>query len=249
MLLSCQESFTKFAAFEDKRSPSALRVRAIICEQNKGLARKVAHRMAAQCNVPFEDLEQEALIGLLRSIDRFNPHAGVAFSSFAVPYIRGGILHYLRDYSTIVKISRRWREGTASVKKDWQVMQSEGSNITIDEVAQLRGIPRELWEEQKRATSKQHIKDIDKYQDRLIAESAEEEPIDLDMIHERLGRLDNPYRSCIAEHFIGQLSAQKIADRRNKEFKVSGSQYRVNEAQVMALIQQGIKKMREADHG
>jgi len=249
MLLSCQESFTKFATFEDKRSPDALRVRAIIFEQNQGLGRKIAHRMKLQCCIPYEDLEQEAFIGLLRAIDRFDLKTGVAFSSFAVPCIRGEILHYLRDYGKQIKVPRRWQEEAASVKKDWRMMHSEGSNMTIDEVAQLRGIPRDRWEEEKKAVSKQQIKDIDDHQDHLIVESAEEEPIDLDMIHERLGRLDNPYRSCIAEHFIGQLSAQKIADLRNREFKVSGSQYRVNETQVMTLIQQGIKKMREVEHG
>ncbi|MGB2925820.1 MAG: sigma-70 family RNA polymerase sigma factor, partial [Limnothrix sp.] len=45
--------------------------------------------------------------GLLRAIERFTPERGNAFSSFASPYIRGEIQHYLRDKSSTVRIPRR----------------------------------------------------------------------------------------------------------------------------------------------
>ncbi len=205
--------------------------------------------MRGVCCIPYEDLEQEASIGLLKAIDRFDPYAGAAFSSFAVPYIKGVILHYLRDHGKQIKVPRRWQEEVASVRADTRRLIAEGLTITIDEVAELRGIPIDRWEQEKKAVSKQHIKDIDDYQDHLITEVDEPEMLDIEFIHDRLGRLDNPYRTCIAEHFIGELSAQKIADRRNKEFKSSGSHYRVSDRQVMTLIRQGIKQMREVNCG
>ncbi|MFQ4142504.1 RNA polymerase sigma factor SigF [Chlorogloeopsis sp. ULAP02] len=75
-----------------------------------GLVRKMAHKFSHQCNEPYEDLEQIGYFGLIRAIERFDPSQGYAFSSFAVPYIRGEMLHFLRDRSTLLKIPRRWQE-------------------------------------------------------------------------------------------------------------------------------------------
>lgn len=75
-----------------------------------GLVRKMAHHFSPQCTEPYEDLEQIGYFGLIRAIERFDPNQGYAFSSFAVPYIRGEILHFLRDHSNLVKIPRRWQE-------------------------------------------------------------------------------------------------------------------------------------------
>ncbi len=77
---------------------------------NAGLVRQVAHRLSRQCVETYQDLEQIGYLGLIRAIERFNPYQGCAFSSFAIPYIRGEILHFLRDRSCAVKIPRRWQE-------------------------------------------------------------------------------------------------------------------------------------------
>jgi len=53
-----------------------------------------------------KDIRQVALTGLIIAVNRFNPEAGIKFSTFAFHYIRGEILHFLRD-SKLVK-SPRW---------------------------------------------------------------------------------------------------------------------------------------------
>ena len=82
-------------------------VRNRIVNLNIGLVRKEAHHWTKQCNESFDDLLQVGSIGLLRAIERFTLERGNAFSSFASPYIRGEIQHYLRDRSTTVRIPRR----------------------------------------------------------------------------------------------------------------------------------------------
>jgi RNA polymerase sigma-B factor len=94
---------------EYKQSPSVA-IRNQLVRLNAGLVRKIAHRVSHQCSEPYEDLEQIGYIGLIRAIERFNPSQGCAFSSFAVPYIRGEMLHFLRDRGTAVKIPRRWQD-------------------------------------------------------------------------------------------------------------------------------------------
>jgi RNA polymerase sigma-B factor len=89
----------------------------------------MAHKFSHQCNEPYEDLEQIGYFGLIRAIERFDPSQGYAFSSFAVPYIRGEMLHFLRDRSTLLKIPRRWQE-----------LYNEGQKVR-KELAEILGRP------------------------------------------------------------------------------------------------------------
>ena len=91
------------------QSPS-IPLRNKLVEFHTGLVRKMAHHFSHQCAEPYEDLEQIGYLGLIRAIERFSPNQGYAFSSFAVPYIRGEILHFLRDHSGIIKIPRCWQD-------------------------------------------------------------------------------------------------------------------------------------------
>jgi len=85
-------------------------IRNKIMELNFGLVKKEAYHWVNQCNESYEDLLQVGSIGLIRAIERFNVEKGNAFSSFAIPYIRGEIQHYLRDKSCTLRIPRRWLE-------------------------------------------------------------------------------------------------------------------------------------------
>lgn len=77
-----------------------------IVADNINLVRKIAHQVRKCCNEPFEDLEQQGCIGLLKAIERFDQNKGVKFSCFAVPYIRGEMWRYLRDKSSSISIPR-----------------------------------------------------------------------------------------------------------------------------------------------
>lgn len=45
----------------------------------------------------LHDLVQEGFIGLSKALKRFDPNRGVKFSTFTVPYVKGEMLHFLRD--------------------------------------------------------------------------------------------------------------------------------------------------------
>jgi RNA polymerase sigma-B factor len=80
-----------------------------LVNMNLGLVRKEAHRWISYSTETYEDLVQVGSIGLIRAIERFDISKGHAFSSFAMPYIRGEIQHYLRDKSPQLRIPRRWQ--------------------------------------------------------------------------------------------------------------------------------------------
>lgn len=100
-----RESATLLRAYQ--QSPSAS-IRNQLVTLNLGLVRKEAYFWSHQCTESYEDLVQVGSIGLIRAIERFDLSKGSAFSSFAVPYIRGEIQHYLRDKGVMVRIPRRW---------------------------------------------------------------------------------------------------------------------------------------------
>jgi RNA polymerase sigma-B factor len=73
----------------------------------------LARRLAAPYRndrEPREDLLQVATIGLIAAIERFDPSRGTAFTSFAVPTIRGELRRHLRDHSWSVHVPRGMRE-------------------------------------------------------------------------------------------------------------------------------------------
>jgi len=65
-----------------------------LINSNLGLAIFIAKKYINK-NIPFEDLIQEANIGLIEAIDRFDETLGNKFSSYAVWWIKRYILHYI----------------------------------------------------------------------------------------------------------------------------------------------------------
>ncbi|BAS55365.1 sigma factor SigF [Leptolyngbya boryana NIES-2135] len=67
-----------------------------IAEQNLNLVRKIASRFSSEAET-FDDFVSIGTIGLMKAVERFDESKGFAFSTFAVPYIKGEILHYIRS--------------------------------------------------------------------------------------------------------------------------------------------------------
>lgn len=133
------------------QNPS-IKLRNQLVEIHQGLVRKIAYKFSCKCDEPYEDLEQTGYFGLIRAIERFNPHQGYAFSSFAVPYIRGEILHFLRDRSTLLKIPRRWQElynHGQNIRKE--LVLSLGRPVKDTEIAAYLNVPVHEWQECKLA--------------------------------------------------------------------------------------------------
>lgn len=133
------------------QNPS-IKLRNQLVQLNTGLVRKMAHKFSHQCNEPYEDLEQIGYFGLIRAIERFDPTQGYAFSSFAVPYIRGEMLHFLRDRSSLLKIPRRWQElynEGQKIRKELAV--SLGRPPKDSEIATILKVSVQEWQETKLA--------------------------------------------------------------------------------------------------
>ena len=71
----------------------------------RGLAKR--HQTAG---VPFEDLVQVANVGLISAVDRFDPGRDIAFSTYAVPVIRGELKRELDRSGWAVRTPRQLRQ-------------------------------------------------------------------------------------------------------------------------------------------
>lgn len=127
-------------------------VRNQIMEINFGLVKKEAYHWMNQCNESYEDLLQVGSIGLIRAIERFNVEKGNAFSSFAIPYIRGEIQHYLRDKSCTLRIPRRWLElRQQSIAFIHNFREKYNRQPTNSEIAQYLEVSIKEWQDIKLA--------------------------------------------------------------------------------------------------
>ena len=85
--------------------------------QHLGLAHCAARRQQQRGPEEFDDLLQESRVGLIRGIDRLDPHRRVKPSSYLLSRSTGQILHYRRDRSRMIRIPWRLRDLYAAEMK------------------------------------------------------------------------------------------------------------------------------------
>lgn len=92
----------------------------------------------------MDDLFQIGCIGLMKSVDNFDPTLDVKFSTYAVPMIVGEIRRYLRDTGSSIRISRSLRDTAykAIVAKE-TLSRRHCSEPTLEEISKESGIPAE----------------------------------------------------------------------------------------------------------
>ncbi|AHJ27763.1 RNA polymerase sigma factor SigF [Nodularia spumigena CS-584] len=135
--------------YEQSRSDT---IRNKLVKLNFGLVRKEAHYWMNQCRENYDDLVQVGYLGLIRAIEKFEISKGHAFSSFAIPYIRGEIQHYLRDKGVTVRIPRRYlalQQQAIGVSRD--LCEKYNRQPTDSELAAALAISLNEWQEIKLA--------------------------------------------------------------------------------------------------
>jgi RNA polymerase sigma-B factor len=130
-----RELFVRLASLPDG-NPDRPAVRDALVEMHLPLVEHLARRFRNR-GEPLDDLVQVATIGLIKSVDRFDPERGVEFSTYATPTIVGEIKRHFRDKGWAVRVPRRLQElRLALTTATSELSQRNGRSPTVHELAE-----------------------------------------------------------------------------------------------------------------
>jgi RNA polymerase sigma-B factor len=103
----------------------------------------IARRFVGACE-SVEDLVQEGFIGLITSVDLYDPTKGVKFSTYATHFVIGQIKHYLRDKGKIIKEPAWLQELNQRVSRVIDSLsQKHGRPPTDKEIGDVLNLPED----------------------------------------------------------------------------------------------------------
>jgi RNA polymerase sigma-B factor len=124
-------------------SPDRPRIRARLIELYLPLAEYLARRFRNR-GEPLDDLNQVAGVGLIKSVDGFDPARGAAFTSYAIPMIVGELKRHFRDKGWDVRVPRRLQELRLELGKiSGDLAQELGRSPTVADLATRVGVSEE----------------------------------------------------------------------------------------------------------
>ena len=102
---------------------------------NIDFARSLARRFRNR-GVALEDLEQVALLTLVRVVPKFDPGKDRDFLAYAVPSIRGDLKRYFRDHAWTVRPPRRVQEIQLEVQRAHARAREVGEPTSAEAIAE-----------------------------------------------------------------------------------------------------------------
>ncbi|MEV4507374.1 RNA polymerase sigma factor SigF [Dactylosporangium sp. NPDC049525] len=119
------------------------RVRGRLIELYIPLAEYLARRFRNR-GEQFDDLVQVANLGLIKSVDGYDPTRGAAFTSYAIPMIVGELKRHFRDKGWDVRVPRRLQELRLEISKvSGDLAQDLGRSPTVADLATRLGVSEE----------------------------------------------------------------------------------------------------------
>lgn len=214
--------------------PQQIKIRNAIANLNKGLPLAAAREKDGGDVELRQDLYQIGMIGLLKAIAGFNLSRDVAFSSYAMKFIRGEISHYFRDNAPFrygLRVGRGYKEKYGLVTKTQKILRDRGKDLSLPEVAKLCLVSD--WESVAAANLPGIVDSVDSndYQE-IIAATAEDD--DLDAVRNAIALLPDHQQNLIKHHYIDGWDIPKLAQY-----------YGLPVIAVRALLRKAIAQIRE----
>ena len=124
---------------------------------------------------PFDDLIQEANMGLMKAVDKFDWRRGFRFSTYATPWIRQSVQRYVADKCTVIRIPVHVHETTQKILRHMRIVEMrDGRAPSPQEIADALSVPLKKVKASLRAAASSQIASLDEADESLAIEFAEE---------------------------------------------------------------------------
>jgi RNA polymerase sigma-B factor len=122
----------------DRRERAELRERVI--SELIPFAHQLARRFRNR-GEPLDDLQQVAVLGLIKAVDGFESRAGNSFAAYAVPTVLGELRRHFRDKGWMIRVPRSLQERRADIMATTQALTQElGRTPTTGDLAGALGL-------------------------------------------------------------------------------------------------------------
>jgi RNA polymerase sigma-B factor len=238
------ELFAEMASLPED-STRRQRIRDDLVTMHLPLVRHLARRFNNR-GEPLEDLIQVATVGLINSVDRFDPERGADFLSYAVPTVVGEIKRHFRDHGWAVRVPRRLKELHLSLTAATaELSQRNGRAPNATELASYLSLSREEVLEGLEAANAYRSSSLDDPvrgdgEMPTLAETIGDEDAALEHVEFReslqplLAQVAPRERKILILRFFGNMTQSQIAD-----------QMGISQMHVSRLLSQTLVKLRE----
>ncbi|MEO5817359.1 MAG: FliA/WhiG family RNA polymerase sigma factor [Gemmatimonadaceae bacterium] len=188
------------------------------------VAKQLTRSMSADADP--DEMVNIGTLGLMSALESFDESRGLAFSTYAVPRIRGAILDELRRQDRVPRSIRRKTRDIAQARES--LMRSLGRAPRDGEVAQQLGIDVETlwrWQADMERTVQVSLSSTEGDRDdsgpspieflRVTSESADErlqQEETVAALREAILQLKDQQRTVLSLYYFEELNAREIAD-------------------------------------
>ena len=132
---------------EYKQRPQRHLREQLIVHYMGGHVRRIAERMRSTLpdHIEVDDLMQQGYLGLVESIERFQPELGFKFETFSARRISGSMQDWLRSQDHLPRLMRTRSRKIASATERFRIM--HGHEPSATELQQLLGLDEEAFQQ------------------------------------------------------------------------------------------------------
>ncbi|WP_196073267.1 sigma-70 family RNA polymerase sigma factor [Nakamurella alba] len=202
------------------------------------IATQVARRFARR-GAPLDDLEQQALLGLVQAVRRWEPGHAPSFLSYAVPTMEGSVKRWFRDRLTLVRRPRSLQEAGAVVRNSREELAHRNSHEpTPAEIAAHAGVSETTVRECAAADWMCNPDSLDNALQPDIMLGGEDHFLDLvesrhDLAH-AMSKLTERERRVIGLRYWDDLSQAEV-----------GAEVGVSQMQISRILRRALEKLSE----
>ncbi|MES1977753.1 MAG: sigma-70 family RNA polymerase sigma factor [Pseudomonadota bacterium] len=123
---------------------------------------------------PFDDLIQEANMGLMKAVDKFDWRRGFRFSTYATPWIRQSVQRYVADKCSVIRVPVHVHETTQKILRHMRIVETrDGREPSPQEIADALSMPLKKVNASLHAAAGSHVASLDEADESLAIEFAE----------------------------------------------------------------------------